>query len=59
MHTSEEYVLKALRAGCAGYLLKASAVAELEVAVRAAACGETYLRPAVSKRAVDDYVYPL
>lgn len=56
MHTSEEYVLRALRAGCAGYLLKASAVAELEVAVRAVARGETYLSPAVSKRVVDDYV---
>jgi len=56
MHTSEEYVLRALRAGCAGYLLKDSAVAELEVAMRAVARGETYLSPAVSKRVVDDYV---
>ena len=43
MHTSEEYVLRALRAGCAGYLLKGSAVAELEIAVRAVARGETYV----------------
>jgi DNA-binding NarL/FixJ family response regulator len=56
MHTSEEYVLRALRAGCAGYLLKDSAVSELEVAVRAVARGETYLSPAVSKRVVDEYV---
>ena len=56
MHTSEEYVLRALRAGCVGYLLKASAVSELELAVRAVARGETYLSPAVSKRVVDDYV---
>lgn len=56
MHASEEYVLQALRAGAAGYLLKGSAVAELEVAVRAVARGETYLSPAVSKRVVDDYV---
>ena len=56
MHMSEEYVLQALRAGAAGYLLKGSAVAELEVAVRAVARGETYLSPAVSKRVVDDYV---
>jgi|EndMetStandDraft_8_1072994.scaffolds.fasta_scaffold149971_2 DNA-binding NarL/FixJ family response regulator len=57
MHTSQEYVLRALRAGCGGYLLKASAVTELEVAVRAVARGETYLSPAVSKRVVDDYVH--
>jgi DNA-binding NarL/FixJ family response regulator len=56
MHNSEEYVLQALRAGAAGYLLKGSAVSELEIAVRAVARGETYLSPAVSKRVVDDYV---
>jgi DNA-binding NarL/FixJ family response regulator len=56
MHSAEEYVLRALRAGCAGYLLKRSAVSELEVAVRAVARGETYLSPSVSKQVVDDYV---
>jgi DNA-binding NarL/FixJ family response regulator len=56
MHMSEEYVLQALRGGAAGYLLKDSAVAELEVALRAVVRGETYLSPAVSKRVVDDYV---
>ena len=56
MHTSEEYVLRALRAGCSGYLLKGSAVSELELAVRAVARGETYLSPAVSKHVMDDYV---
>lgn len=56
MHKAEEYVLQALRAGAAGYLLKDSAVAELEIAIRAVARGETYLSPAVSRRVVDDYV---
>jgi DNA-binding NarL/FixJ family response regulator len=56
MHSAEEYVLRALRAGCAGYLLKRSAVSELEIAVRAVARGETYLSPGVSKQLVDDYV---
>lgn len=56
MHASEEYVLRALRAGAAGYLLKDSAVAELELAIRAVARGETYLSPPVSKRVVDEYV---
>jgi len=56
MHNAEEYVLRALRAGCSGYLLKGSAVAELEIAVRAVARGETYLSPSVSKQVVDDYV---
>lgn len=56
MHSSEEYVLQALSAGAAGYLLKGAAVAELELAVRAVARGESYLSPAVSKRVVDAYV---
>jgi DNA-binding NarL/FixJ family response regulator len=56
MHASEEYVLRALRAGAAGYLLKDSAVSELELAIRAVARGETYLSPPVSKRVVDEYV---
>jgi DNA-binding NarL/FixJ family response regulator len=56
MHASEEYVLRALRAGCAGYLVKASAVSELEVAVRTVARGETYLSPIVSRPVVDEYV---
>jgi DNA-binding NarL/FixJ family response regulator len=56
MHASEEYVLRALRAGAAGYLLKDSAVAELELAIRAVVRGETYLSPPVSRRVVDEYV---
>ena len=56
MHSSEEYVLQALRGGAAGYLLKGASASELEVAVRAVASGETYLSPTVSKRVVDDYV---
>jgi DNA-binding NarL/FixJ family response regulator len=56
MHNAEEYVLRALRLGCAGYLLKGSAVSELEIAVRAVARGEIYLSPAVSRQIVDEYV---
>jgi DNA-binding NarL/FixJ family response regulator len=56
MHASEEYVLRALRTGAAGYLLKDSAVAELELAIRAVVRGETYLSPPVSRRVVDEYV---
>ena len=42
-HASAEYVLEALRAGAAGYLLKKSSTKELELAMRAAARGETFL----------------
>ena len=56
MHNNEEYVLQALRAGSKGYLLKDAATAELEVAIKAAVRGETYLSPVVSKHVIGDYV---
>ncbi len=56
MHASEEYVMRALRAGAAGYLLKDSGTAELELAIKAVAQGETYLSPPVSKHVVSSYV---
>lgn len=56
MHQDEEYVRQALRAGAAGYLLKDSAPAELELAIKAVARGETYLSPGVSRGVVSDYV---
>src|SRR5262245_17501072 len=39
MHTDEEHVLQALRAGASGYLVKDAVPAELELAVRPAARG--------------------
>ena len=56
MHTNEEYVVQALKAGAAGYLLKDSAPNELEIAVNAVIRGETYLSPAISKHVVDSYL---
>jgi DNA-binding NarL/FixJ family response regulator len=56
MHTSEEYVLLALRAGAAAYLIKDSATAELELALNSVMRGETYLSPAISRQVVDGYV---
>ncbi len=52
MHASEQYVGQALRSGAAGYLLKGSAPAELEMAIRAAGRGESYLSPSVSSQVV-------
>ena len=56
MYGNEEYASRALQAGAAGYLLKDSGLAELELAVRAVARGETYLSPAVSKHVIADYL---
>ncbi len=56
MHSDQEYVLRALRAGAKGYLLKGARSSELELAVLAVARGETYLSPAASMHLVDDVV---
>jgi DNA-binding NarL/FixJ family response regulator len=56
MHAGQEFVLRAIRAGSAGYLLKDASPAELEQAVKAVARGEMYLSPAVSRYVVEDYV---
>jgi len=55
MHATEEYVLRALRAGASGYLLKDADTSELELAIKAVTRGETYLSPAVSKH-ITEYV---
>lgn len=56
MHNDEEYVRRALRVGAAGYLVKDAEVGELEMAIRAAARGETWLSPAVSRAVVGPLV---
>ena len=56
MHANEEYVIQAIHAGAMGYLLKDAATAELELAVRAVARGETYLSPVVSKHVISNYL---
>lgn len=56
MHANEEYVLQALRAGAAGYLLKDAATAELELALRSVMHGRTYLSPSISKALIDEYL---
>lgn len=56
MHRNEEYVLKALQAGAAGYLLKDADTTELELAVRSVCRNQTYLSPAVSRPVIDHYL---
>jgi DNA-binding NarL/FixJ family response regulator len=52
MHGDDETVRRALKAGAAGYMLKNSDRAELEMALRAVARGDTWLSPALTKRVV-------
>jgi DNA-binding NarL/FixJ family response regulator len=55
MHAEVSYVLEALSAGAAGYILKQSATEELAVAVKVIAAGKTFLTPTLSSQVVDLY----
>lgn len=55
-HANEEYVLRALRCGAAGYMLKEAAAEELELAIKAVTQDKTYLSPSVSRTVVESYL---
>ena len=60
MFDLDDYVVEALRAGAAGFLLKTTDPAVLTASVRSCAAGETTLGPSVIARLVDSYVsHPL
>jgi DNA-binding NarL/FixJ family response regulator len=53
MHSSTEHVYRAFAAGAAGYVLKASASAEVISAVRTVHAGQRYLSPALHDSCAD------
>ena len=59
MHTSEEYVWKALQAGAVGYLLKDTDASELDLAIKTVMNGKTYLTSSLSKQALETYMQRL
>lgn len=56
MHSHDDYVLKALKAGASGYVLKNAAYKELQLALEAVEEGETYLSPGVSQVVIKNYL---
>jgi two-component system, NarL family, response regulator NreC len=56
MHADESYILRALKSGARGYLLKASPEAEVIAAVRAVAGGQAYFSPEITRILVEEYV---
>jgi DNA-binding NarL/FixJ family response regulator len=56
MFDLDDYVVEALRAGAAGFVLKTTGPADLIHAVKACATGETVVGPSVMARLVDSYV---
>lgn len=58
MHQEDEYVLQAVRAGAAGYLVKDSAAAELVAAVRSLHAGRGHFGPQASKALAEQMQHP-
>ena len=56
MHSDETYVMRALKAGARGYLLKRSAEADLLRAIKAVTEGKSFFSPAVSRTLAEEFV---
>lgn len=56
VHSDEEYLLRALRAGARGYLLKESAHLDLKRAVESVAQGHSFFSPTVARMLMEDFV---
>jgi len=56
MHAGADYVRSAFEAGASAYVLKGSAVDELEQAIRAVLGGLSYITPLITKEMVDVYL---
>jgi len=54
MHPEEQYALRALKAGAAGYLTKETATTELVAAVRKVLAGQKYVSAALAERLAAD-----
>jgi len=55
-HANEEYVIRALRSGAAGYMLKDAASAELQLAIDSVMQDKTYLSPSISRTVINSYL---
>jgi len=56
MHADTDYVRSAFEAGASAYVLKRSAVDELEQAIRAVLEGHSYITPLITKELVDVFL---
>jgi DNA-binding NarL/FixJ family response regulator len=56
MHAAADYVRAAFEAGASAYVLKGSAVDELELAIRAVLGGHSYITPLITKELVEVYL---
>ena len=58
MHAEEQYAVRAIKAGAAGYLTKESAPDQLVSAIRKVASGGAFISPSVAERLALEYGAP-
>jgi two-component system nitrate/nitrite response regulator NarL len=56
MHSSAEYVMRILKAGARGYVLKGASAEELVQAIETVEAGQTYFSPEVARLALNQFV---
>lgn len=56
MYSDESYVMRALKAGARGYLLKDSAATDLLSAIQAVSNGRSFFSPSIRELLAEDYV---
>ncbi|MEM7117116.1 MAG: response regulator transcription factor [Chloroflexota bacterium] len=57
-YAADEWVLDAVRAGAAGYLLKDTRPAQLLAGIKGTVAGETFLDPAIAGKVLRQAIYP-
>jgi len=56
LETDRRFIVEVIEAGAKGYVLKDAFLAELAIAIRAVAIGETYLGPKITEMIIKDYL---
>lgn len=56
MHGEDAAILGALQSGATGFVLKSAGAAEMELAVRAAARGQSFLCPSIARQVIGAYL---
>lgn len=56
MHSNEEYVTEAFKAGASGYIVKGADPSELELAIKAVQRGELFLSPGIARSVVQKFI---
>jgi len=56
MHSSSEYIMRALKSGAKGYILKESAGKELVLAIRSVTSNRRYLSRKITEKLIDTFI---